>query len=550
MKTHNGEPAQESIPKEGEEVPPLREPEPEQPSPAEGPEEPPIPFPEEDLPGLPGPPPVEPPVPVPGSQGEPPVPIPEEPVPPPGEPVPSPPGAPGPSVPGPAPAPKTANLFRLQKYDVFTDTMQQLTVTPGKGPEVAAEILRRRSKTGSSTMQLLYDVLDSTGKVLRRIWEEPKNLSKMPGKWVKEGEQFVRMAERSVPVLDSLGEPIVASGAGALMTLEPVAGEAAAAAGGVVGASAHAIGGLFSMFLPEGGQPSQPLLDSDPSSGAVDIADSENQEGNHDGAEKKPDVDTVDNSNEHKEPEGNEPKPSKGLDDHEQFEQTKTNLEVTTAQNTAHTPVMPTPTSDPTSKSDQEEVQGSEDKLDGDTVVKTPETTAALTTVHKTMQATEVSKQTSALKAIPTDHKSPNGQSNGPAGGDDSKTTSSPTSVDATTGVKQTPTQASTTDGFRGSNSKSGSPPENRESKTSSSPTSTATPVKSSTQRTTIGNLESDYLVPHTLTTPTIVHKTTQATETYEQTSIPYPYPNSHLPLTIPSPTMAHNATEATETQT
>jgi hypothetical protein len=338
-----------------------------------------------------------------------------------------------------------------------------------------------------------------------------------------------------------------------------VALEAAAAPGGAVGTGADALTGgasiIFSMFLPEGGHPSQPSLSFDPRSGVVDIDDLEastgnkDKEGNHQG-ENKSDDDLVDNSIEPEEPDGNAPNPSKNLDDHEKSEQTKSDFEATTAQNTAQATGTPTTTANPTFNPNQEVVEGTDNKSKGGNGVEMIETTASPTTAHETMQITEAPKQTAALKPISSDHKSLDGQSkrptisdseddhDSPGNGDKSsylrpanrvsKTTSYSTSVDDIPQAEGSQTHASTTDTSRDNNDDPSLQSGNRVSKTSAAPTSTATSMTTSTQVSTIGNLESDYLVPHTVAIPTTVHKSTQAMETHQRASAIYPYPDNY----------------------
>ena len=158
-------------------------------------------------------------------------------------------------------APKNFELYRLQKYNVFTDTLQQITVTPATGSEVEKEMQQRASREGELRNWRPFDVLDSWGKVLNRIWADPKNLAKTPGLWRKQRELFFPV-ESDLPILDSLGEPLAASAAGTLITLKPAACD--------VGGGAPT---LFSIFLAEGGQIKVRSVIFDPRSGPVEFND-------------------------------------------------------------------------------------------------------------------------------------------------------------------------------------------------------------------------------------------------------------------------------------
>jgi hypothetical protein len=311
---------------------------PKEPQPPESPGEPPVPVPEE-----------EPPVNQPGSPEQPPIeppgtaPVPEAPIP----------GPPVPEAPVTAPA-EAIKLFRGEKYDVFDNVMEQQTLRQITNTEQAAELLRKAGRTFSSTKELPFELLDSTGNVLRTVWRDPKTLAPMAGEWMQQGNQYVRIAERMEPVLDSLGEPLIASSAGTLMTLEPAAVGATEAAAGVAEGVVGAASVLFSMFLPEGGQPSQPSLDFNPVSGVVKLASDvkdDHLQGSNDGSDEQ----HAKQSDDHHDSSNDKAEPSKDSDDRKVADHDKNKPESdgndhTSASNADSTSVPETTRSIETSK--------------------------------------------------------------------------------------------------------------------------------------------------------------------------------------------------------
>jgi hypothetical protein len=105
-------------------------------------------------------------------------------------------------------------------FDPMTGTLRQVTVKPGFLTEKQALIMEELKEVGVRP----YEVLDSAGKSMQTTWLKPSDFVQTQGRWAERGEQFVReqfnnVAGRMEPVLNSLGEPLVASAEGTLMTL-------------------------------------------------------------------------------------------------------------------------------------------------------------------------------------------------------------------------------------------------------------------------------------------------------------------------------------------
>lgn len=317
------------------------------------------------------------PIPVPLPPGEPPLPVPEGP-----GPVP---GFSPPQIPPTGSAAEPIQMFhrdiweqtgpgRLRKF-LRRETLrlamteQEKTELLAKGAEEAGGSLSKSADLLTSSKWLKFDILDSTGKAMRqRVWCETKDLVSTPGDWVQQGEYFVRMAETGVPVLDGLGEPIIASAAGALMDVMPaeeavsVVGDAVSAGGEMLldGAST-----FFSMFFPEGGQPSQPMFSYNSRSGEVQIdkaGDSFTQDGpiSDDGAPKEApaEVDLQDTETDTKHDSGND---SKELEDNENG--SETNTTPNTALNIAEAVETPKATSNPDATFHNDNMEGWEDDV-------------------------------------------------------------------------------------------------------------------------------------------------------------------------------------------
>ena len=422
-----------------------------------------------------------------------------------------PPAAPPPSVPE-LPAPpigqeaEPIGLFRAELFDSVTGTLKQLTVRPGIITEKQALTMNGVWDEGLRP----YHIVDSAGDPMKMTWLKPSDFVSTPGQWAVRGEQFVReqfnnVAGSAEPVLNSLGEPLVASAQGTFMTLAPVAlRPAGIGVHGVLECAAHgvgsAIGSIFDMFRPESGSPTGSVL-WNPEERTLDfLKPSGSLEGNPD------DYSEHDSEYDSEHFETHEP------EDHDNGWETETE-----------------DSEDPEDFDNYEDNDGEYDEGEG---TQTAETTAPKTTAPETTP-------TPPDKPIqsPTEQLS-------------HATSATPPAAPAPeeTWITEAPDATTTETKHATATSNIGTP------KTGAQATATAETHLSTTAWPTNAPSTPDLEPTKTTEAPNLstnVHETSQATETQHQpTSSPYPYPNSHLPVTFPSPTTAHDTTKAVETHT
>ena len=247
------------------------------------------------------------------------------------------PGPPGPPVPPGPPLPTVAEgaeLFRAETYinNIYnfatTGELLQVTVTPSltEGPNALGNPA--------------WDVVNAAGQRVQTIWRSPESLSPMPGQWASmpsAADQFVRTQANQVtgklePVLNSLGEPVVAATSGVLNTLAPVA----YAAGEGVAAGEAVIGGLgsmlFRMFSSGSDDSSADTIIFNSRKGMVDIHDAGSDSHN-------------DGENEHDKPDEEQKKSNEDYDKSQEYDGRPHNPSTSIrATSTRHTNPTPTPT--------------------------------------------------------------------------------------------------------------------------------------------------------------------------------------------------------------
>ena len=174
-----------------------------------------------------------------------------------------------------------------------------------------------------------FDVLDTAGKKIGTKWLNPAHFIPTPGEWLSASGssgggssesspvEFVRQAfgfgmGMTEPVLNSLGEPLIASAEGTLMNLEPVAANLASAG---IPAGIDAIGAMFSIFRPQSSTPSEQTVIWNPRSGSVDVHSSSasSEGGSEDTGDQQNNDDVDENKSDHSET--NEEKDQEDADD-------------------------------------------------------------------------------------------------------------------------------------------------------------------------------------------------------------------------------------------
>jgi hypothetical protein len=209
-----------------------------------------------------------------------------------------------------------------------------------------------------------FDVLDSVGRRITTRWLNPADFMETPGEWAglaSSGSrassasdesglvEFVRQqfdygVGRMEPVLNSLGEPLVASAEGTFMNLAPVAGGLASAG---IGAGIDAIGSMFSVFRPEGGSPSMESVIYNPASGSVDIQssstsseevpeDTRDQQNNDEVDRNKSEDSETNEGKDHEDTDKDEPENSEDKEDKSDEGEDHQTAETTAPETTAH----------------------------------------------------------------------------------------------------------------------------------------------------------------------------------------------------------------------
>ena len=485
-------------------------------------------------------------------------------------PSPPPTGEPPPRIPE---LPEGMELYRAEIYSDALHTFRQLTLTPNTVKTVPGHLMDLGLRW--------FDVLDSHGRAYKTKLLDPTEFIETPGEWESlpgsEGgsgggggggggvggiqvewirQPFGFIKGQMEPILNSVGEPLVASAEGVFMDLAPVAGNMASSG---VHQGVDLLGSLFQVFRPEGSSASGETVIWNPRSGSVRVhtpSSSSEDAPDHTGDEQSDD-DGDENKSEHSETDESKDHDDADKDKSEKSEDTE-------------------------DKSDEDEDHQTAETTAPETTA--PEATAHETTAHETTSPEKTTHrpstpQTGAPQTDAPDANTatatrgsaaPGTDASHPAKTDspDNATPSSHLPTFQNSGVPSTEQTSTKIDAHDNATPKSHRP-------TFHTPAVSSTnPVSAKTDGPDTATPSSHPLTPQGSTIPsatailvTITSKTTISmagwskpvdstklviSEPSEPTvsSNPYPYPNQHLtdkwpgpdlPMTFPAPTKAQS---------
>ena len=110
-------------------------------------------------------------------------------------------------------------MFRAERYNVRTNRIEQLTLREITDP---AEINSFPPGPLDHTRFKPFEQLDADCRVVGRVWRTTDGLEGMAGEWIRFNDRFMR-TQGGIPQLDGMGEPLLASDAGCMLSVEPVA---------------------------------------------------------------------------------------------------------------------------------------------------------------------------------------------------------------------------------------------------------------------------------------------------------------------------------------